>query len=232
MVLDPNVSGTVTVIASQPLDKDGVWELFQSVLSVQGFAALPSGGLWRIVPQQAIKEGGGLIGAASEGPGAAADTAPGRLDVITRLVTLQNFPAETALAAGHLAETIELLRKIDDAASSGGADKPLLARIEAVQGEVARLKGWQHWGGGRVREDLVIEAEALAEAEAEVGWLTLGEGDEDRVSVSALAAAGSVSDSAGSARRKASTRTRSPKGSTRSRSAVPDPEPDPPSARP
>ncbi len=85
-----------------------------------------------------------------------------RLEATRTLITA----AETALAAGHLAETIELLRKIDDAASSGGADKPLLARIEAVQGEVARLKGWQHWGGGRVREDLVIEAEALAKASA------------------------------------------------------------------
>ena len=98
MVLDPNVSGTVTVIASQPLDKDGVWELFQSVLSVQGFAALPSGGLWRIVPQEAIKEGGGVIGAVTEGAQPEGE-APGRLDVITRLVTLRNFPATTAVAA-------------------------------------------------------------------------------------------------------------------------------------
>ena len=48
------------------------------------------------------------------------------------------------------------------------ADKTLQARIEAVQGEVARLKGWQHWGGGRVREDLALEAEALAKASVAV----------------------------------------------------------------
>jgi len=98
LVLDPNVSGTVTVIASQPLDQDGVWELFQSVLSVQGFAALPSGALWRIVPQEAIREGGGILGAATEGS-AAEGNAPGRLDVITRLVPLRNFPAATAVGA-------------------------------------------------------------------------------------------------------------------------------------
>ena len=74
--------------------------------------------------------------------------------------------AETALAAGHLAETIEHLRKVDEAAKAGAADKKLQARIEAVQSEVARLKGWQHWGGGRVRDDLVGEAEALATASA------------------------------------------------------------------
>lgn len=90
LVLDPNVSGIVTVISAQPLNADGVWELFQSVLGVQGFTALPSGNLWRIVPQAAVREGGGVI-----------ETGPdvGRLDVITRLVQLKNFPATTAVGA-------------------------------------------------------------------------------------------------------------------------------------
>ena len=74
--------------------------------------------------------------------------------------------AEAALAGGHLAETTEHLRKLDETAPAAGMDKKLQARIEAVQGEVARLKGWQHWGGGRVRDDLVVEAEALAKASA------------------------------------------------------------------
>ncbi len=90
LIIDPNVTGIVTVISTEALDKDGVWELFQSVLAGQGFAALPSGNLWRIVPQQAIREGGGVIESADQ---------PGRLDVITRLVPLRNFPATTAVAA-------------------------------------------------------------------------------------------------------------------------------------
>ena len=90
LVLDPNVSGIVTVISTEPLTVDGVWELYQSVLSVQGYAALPSGNLWRIVPQAAIREGGGVM----ENNGDV-----GRLDVITRLVQLKNFPATTAVGA-------------------------------------------------------------------------------------------------------------------------------------
>lgn len=90
LILDPNVNGIVTVISTEPLDKDGVWELFQSVLAVQGYAALPSGNLWRIVPQQVIREGGGVIESADQ---------PGQLDVITRLVPLRNFPATTAVGA-------------------------------------------------------------------------------------------------------------------------------------
>ncbi|MEP7155288.1 MAG: DUF349 domain-containing protein [Betaproteobacteria bacterium] len=69
---------------------------------------------------------------------------------------------ETALAEGHLAETIELLKKVDETAQASRPDQKLQARIETLQGEVARLKGWQHWGGGRVREDIVVEAETLA----------------------------------------------------------------------
>ena len=90
LVLDPNVSGIVTVISAEPLDPDGVWELFQSVLAVQGFTALPSGNLWRIVPQTAVREGAGVV-----------ETNPdlGRLDVVTRLVQLKNFPAATAVGA-------------------------------------------------------------------------------------------------------------------------------------
>lgn len=90
LVLDPNVSGVVTVISTEPLDAGGVWELFQSVLAVQGFAALPSGKLWRIVPQATIREGGAVI---------ESDAETGRLDVITRLVPLKNFPAATAVGA-------------------------------------------------------------------------------------------------------------------------------------
>ncbi|NUB42757.1 type II secretion system secretin GspD [Fertoebacter nigrum] len=90
LVLDPNVAGIVTVISTQPLDVDGVWELYQSVLGVQGYAALPSGNLWRIVPQATIREGGGVV---------ESDADLGRLDVITRLVPLKNFPAATAVGA-------------------------------------------------------------------------------------------------------------------------------------
>lgn len=69
--------------------------------------------------------------------------------------------AESALAGGHLADTRTHLMAIEDALGNG-AKTPLQGRIDALQAEYARLRGWQHWGGGRVRDDLVDEAEALA----------------------------------------------------------------------
>lgn len=69
---------------------------------------------------------------------------------------------EAALAAGHLAEAGKLLAKLQADTANGGASAALQTRIGALQAEFSRLKGWQHWGGGRVRDDLVLEAEALA----------------------------------------------------------------------
>jgi exonuclease SbcC len=74
---------------------------------------------------------------------------------------------EAALAAGKLTEARKPLMALDEALGDSTAARPLQARIDAVQAEYARLKGWQHWGGGRVRDDLVLEAEALAKASAD-----------------------------------------------------------------
>ncbi len=90
LILDPAVSGEVTVISREPLDEAGVWDLFQSVLRVQGFAALRSGSIWRVIPQESVRESGGEL---------ADDPDAGRLDVVTRLVQLENFPVATAVAA-------------------------------------------------------------------------------------------------------------------------------------
>ncbi|MCX7177036.1 MAG: DUF349 domain-containing protein, partial [Proteobacteria bacterium] len=69
---------------------------------------------------------------------------------------------EAALAAGHLAEAGKQLAALQTASAKGGNGAALQARIAALQAEFSRLKGWQHWGGGRVRDELVLEAEALA----------------------------------------------------------------------
>lgn len=87
LIVDPTVRGQVTVISTEPLDPDGVWELFQSVLRVYGYAALPAGGAWRIVPQAAVNQGARL-----DGRGATASQ-----DFVTRLVRLRSLPAEEAV---------------------------------------------------------------------------------------------------------------------------------------
>ncbi|MCC2977850.1 type II secretion system secretin GspD [Sphingomonas sp. PL-96] len=82
LILDPTVKGQVTVTSAEPLSSAGVWELFQSVLRANGFAAVRSGSAWRIVPAaNAVRDGG------ARGGGQA---------LTTRMVRLSNVPAADA----------------------------------------------------------------------------------------------------------------------------------------
>lgn len=54
-VIDPRVEGRVTVLSSRPLEKDEVYQVFLSVLKVHGFAAVPSGAVVKIVPEEAAR---------------------------------------------------------------------------------------------------------------------------------------------------------------------------------
>lgn len=46
-VIDPRVKGQVTVVSASPTDPEALYEVFLSVLKVNGFAAVPSGMLSR-----------------------------------------------------------------------------------------------------------------------------------------------------------------------------------------
>lgn len=59
-VVDPRVTGKVTVISQSPLGEDDLYEVFLSVLRVNGFAAVPAGKIVKIVPEQAASQDGGI----------------------------------------------------------------------------------------------------------------------------------------------------------------------------
>ena len=54
-VIDPRVKGTLTIISSQPLPRDLVYEVFLSALRLQGYAAIEDRGMVRIVPETDAK---------------------------------------------------------------------------------------------------------------------------------------------------------------------------------
>lgn len=85
LILDPSVKGTVTVTSAQPLSPAGVWELFQSVLRANGFAAVRSGRAWRIVPQGNAVRDGGVPSRGASGQ-----------ELITRMIRLSNVPSAEA----------------------------------------------------------------------------------------------------------------------------------------
>lgn len=87
LVIDPALAGDVTVVSVEPLDEDGVWELFQSILGVRGFVAVQSGAIWEVIPEAQARSKGGQ-----------AETRPvGSQDTITQLLRLNRLPAEEAV---------------------------------------------------------------------------------------------------------------------------------------
>jgi general secretion pathway protein D len=54
-VVDPRVKGKVTVVSNRPMDGERVYEVFLSILSVHGFAAVPSGAIVKIIPENLAK---------------------------------------------------------------------------------------------------------------------------------------------------------------------------------
>lgn len=83
-VVDPRVKGKVNVLTSEAMNKDAVYELFLSVLQVQGYVAVPAGDVTLIVQQNEMKQQGRdldeQVGVASQ-------------ELLTKVVMIKNTPA-------------------------------------------------------------------------------------------------------------------------------------------
>lgn len=94
-VVDPRVRARdVTVVSTQALTADEVYELFLSVLQVHGYAAVPSGDITKIVPNTTAKQ--------SSLPLVDGDRDAGE-ELITRVMTVDNAP---------VAELVPVLRPL------------------------------------------------------------------------------------------------------------------------
>lgn len=57
-IVDPRVEGKVNIISTQPMDKDEVYRVFESVLRVHGFALVPAGEVIKVLPEAvAVQDG-------------------------------------------------------------------------------------------------------------------------------------------------------------------------------
>ena len=93
-VISPRVKGNVTVISDTPMDKDGVYALFLSVLRLHNFVAVPSGGVVRIEQTATGKQT----------PGAQGDLgAVAPEELVTRVIAAQNVDS---------AELVKILRPL------------------------------------------------------------------------------------------------------------------------
>ena len=104
-VVDPRVRARdVTVVSHKPLSRDQVYELFLSVLQVHGYAAVPTAGATKIVPNTNAKQSNLPLTQQGE------ESKQGE-QLITRVIPLDNAPAEQLVPVlrplvpqyGHLA---------------------------------------------------------------------------------------------------------------------------------
>ena len=86
LVLHPDLQGEITVVSAQPLDQEGVWTLFQSVLKARGFVASQSGVIWQVLPQSLARANADTEGRIN-----------GPKDFASRVVRLERLPSAEAL---------------------------------------------------------------------------------------------------------------------------------------
>lgn len=58
-VIDPRVKGKVTIVSDADMNKETVYQMFLSVLNVNGFVAVPAGNVIKIIQQNDVKQEGG-----------------------------------------------------------------------------------------------------------------------------------------------------------------------------
>ena len=82
-VIDPRVTGKVTVISAHPLNRDEFYQVFLSILEVHGFSTIPAGDVIKIVPDVKAKQTGiPTVSLDNELPGD---------QIVTRIIQVKNI---------------------------------------------------------------------------------------------------------------------------------------------
>ncbi len=143
-VVDPRVKAKVTVISTDPVNADGLYEVFLSVLQVHGYSAVPAGDLVKIVPDVTAKQG----------PVPLLGEEPNLSDqLVTQVITVVNVPAAQLVPIlrpmvpqqGHLAAyaaTNSLI--ITDRASNINRLMEIIRRIDRPDNEEIEVVRLNH----------------------------------------------------------------------------------------
>lgn len=130
-VVDPRVTGKVTVISQSPMGEDELYQVFLSVLRVNGFAAVPAGKIIKIVPEQAAGQDGGIDSGNSDAlvtrvltvkHVTPADMAQALRPLLPQGANLIPHPGSSSLIitdrAGNVARIENIIRRLDQASES------------------------------------------------------------------------------------------------------------------
>jgi len=152
-ILDPRVTGKVTLLSTAPMSRDAFYEAFLSILQVHGYVAVESGDLIKILPDATARQFPSRFGTAG---------AAGPDDMATEVIQVKNVGATQLVPilrplipqyghmvahagsnmliisdrAGNLARMVAIIRRIDLASDD---DVEVVALQNASATEIVRI---------------------------------------------------------------------------------------------
>ncbi len=161
-IVDPRVEGKVNIISTQPMDKDEVYRVFESVLRVHGFALVPAGDVIKVLPE-AIAVQDGAAQAPVVGPDSLTTrviplkyVSPNALLTVLRPLVPQSgqivaSPSGNAIIvtdrAGNVARIESIIGRIDTVSDSAVEAIPLQhANAQEVASTLNKLSGGESNG--------------------------------------------------------------------------------------
>ncbi len=162
-IIDPRVKAQVTMLSSTPMTPDAFYEAFLSILQVHGFVAVPTGKLWKIIPDANSRQV-----PSNDLPTSVSDSSD---ELVTQVVQLKNsnaaqlvpilrplipqnghlaaYPATNMLIISDHANNVNRMVRILERIEQGGDDDIDVIRLEhATAGEITRVVN-QLAGGGQ-----------------------------------------------------------------------------------
>ena len=143
-ILDPRVTGRVTLLSPTPLGPDALYEAFLSILQVHGYVAIESGDLIKILPDATARQFATPIGT---------ESAAGPDDLATQVVQLRNVGATQLVPIlrpllpqyGHLvAHSGSNMLIISDRAANVARMIAIIRRIDQASDEDIEVVSLQH----------------------------------------------------------------------------------------
>jgi len=143
-IIDPRVTGRVTLLSATPLGPDALYEAFLSILQVHGYVAVESGDLFKIVPDATARQFASPIGV---------EGADGPDDIATQVVQVHNVGATQLVAIlrplipqyGHLvAHAGSNMLIISDRAGNIARMVSIIRRIDLASDEDIEVVQLQH----------------------------------------------------------------------------------------
>jgi len=141
-ILDPRVKGTVNIISAKPVSRTLVYEIFLAALRVQGYAAIESRGIVKIVPESDAKSQSSPTRGPQDRPLASGDqiqtqvftlkneSAAQMVPILRPLIaphnTITAYPGTNTLVITDYAGNLQRIEKIIDSIDQPSGTEPMV----------------------------------------------------------------------------------------------------------